>query len=289
MGVTAFVMTGGASLGAVHVGMLAALYEQAITPQLIVGTSVGAVNGAYIASREQTPATANSLGEVWRRLRRSDVFPIDLVEGLFGFLGRHSHFVPSRSLRRLLKSHLEVVNLDDLPIPTHVIATDAATGEEIRLSSGPVLDAVLASAAIPGIFPPVKIDGRALIDGGTSNFAPISQAIALGADTVYVLTSGSACALSKPPRGAIPMFLHSNSLLVTRRLRVEVDLLADRAKLFVIPPPCPLSVAPHDFSQANRLIESAYGTAVAYLSSILDDVSLIPLPTHLLGHVNDLR
>ena len=284
MSTTAFVMTGGASLGAVHVGMLEALYEAGVTPQLIVGTSVGAINGAYIASRPQTPASAQALGEVWRGLRRANVFPLDFVEGLLGFIGRRSHFVPNRALRRLVEGHLEMAHLEDASIPLHVIATDALTGEEVRLSNGNAVDAVLASAAIPGVFPPIVRDGRSLIDGGASNFAPISHAIDLGADTVYVLTSGSACALRRPPRGAIPMFLHSTSLLVTRRLRVEIDLLADRANLVVLPPPCPLSVAPHDFSHADELIRSSLLTTRSFLGSLATTGSSLPFSVHLLGH-----
>lgn len=111
MSTSAFVITGGASLGAVHVGMLESLYEKGVTPDFIGGTSVGAINGAFIASRPQTPGTAQELGEVWRHLRRADVFPLHFVEGLLGFVGRHSHFVPNRALRRLLVRHLETAQI----------------------------------------------------------------------------------------------------------------------------------------------------------------------------------
>lgn len=280
----AFVITGGASLGAVHVGMLEALYEKGITPDLIVGTSVGAVNGAFIATRPQSPATAHELGEVWRSLTRSDVFPLHFAEGLFGFIGWHSHFVPNRALRRLLTRHLGPMDLEDSPIPLHVIATNAVTGDEVRLSTGPMVDSVLASSAIAGIFPPIILDGEILIDGGASNFAPISHAVELGAETVYVLTSGSACALSRVPRGAIPMFLHSTSMLVTRRLRVEIELLADRTRLVVLPPPCPVRVPPHDFSRADELIRTSLQTTRAFLGFLDGTDAWVPSPAHLSGH-----
>lgn len=280
----AFVITGGASLGAVHVGMLEALYEKGITPDLIVGTSVGAINGAFIASRPQTPGTAQDLGKVWRHLRRAEVFPLHFGEGLLGFVGRTSHFVPNRALKRLLARHLEPARLEDSAIPLHVIATNALTGDEVRISSGPIVEAVLASAAIPGVFPSIPIDDVPLIDGGASNFAPISHAVELGADTVYVLTSGSACALAKPPRGAIPMFLHSTSLLVTRRLRAETELLADRTRLVVLPPPCPVRVAPHDFSRADELISASLETTRSFLDSASRTGTWTQFPAHLLGH-----
>jgi len=277
----AFVLTGGGSLGAVHVGMLEALYARRIAPDLIIGTSVGAINGSYIASRPQTPDTARSLGVIWRGLRRSHVFPMDFAAGFLGFAGRRTHLVPNRALRRLLESHAEIADLADARIPLRVIATDAATGEEVALSSGPTVDAVLASAALPGIFPPIEWQGRLLIDGGVSNYAPITHALELGADTIYVLTSGTACGLRAAPRGAIPLLLHSMSFLITRRLVVEMEHLQDRARLVVLPPPCPLSVAPHDFSQAASLIEAAHDTAAAFLDR-LDSVAAAPVPVHLM-------
>ncbi len=261
----AFVLTGGGSLGSIHAGMLEALYERSITPDLIVGTSVGAINGAYIASRPQSVETARSLGDVWRGLRRPHVFPMDFVGGFLGFAGRRSSLVPNRALRRMIQTHSEFDDLADAPIPLHVIATDATTGEEIPLSRGNTVDAVLASAAIPGVFPPVEWEGRLLIDGGISNYAPISDAVEHGADTVYVLTSGTACGLEKPPRGAIPLLLHSTSFLITRRLVVDIDHFQDRVELVVLPPPCPVSVPPHDFGQAAELIERSHETAGAFL------------------------
>ena len=277
----AFVLTGGGSLGAVHVGMLEALYERGIAPDLIVGTSVGAINGAFIASRPQTQETARSLGDIWRDLRRSHVFPMDFAGGFLGFAGLRKHFVSNRPLRRLLQNNSEFADLTDAPIPLHIIATDAATGQEVALVRGNVVDAVLASSALPGIFPPMDWEGRLLIDGGISNYAPISHAIEGGADTVYVLASGTACGLSEPPSGAIPMLLHSMSFLVTGRFVVEVGHLQQQTNLIVLPPPCPLNVASHDFSKADALIAGSYETAGAFLDEF-EATGLAPLPNHLM-------
>ena len=151
----AFVLSGGASLGAIQVGMLHALYERDISPDMIVGTSAGAINGAFIASRPQTRRDRRGLAEVWRALRRGQVFPLNPLTGLLGFLGARDHLVPDSGLRRLIARHIEHERLEEMPIPLHVVAVDVVTGEELRLSRGPVLDAVLASAAIPGVLPPV--------------------------------------------------------------------------------------------------------------------------------------
>ena len=183
----AFVLSGGASLGAIQVGMLQALFERGIAPDLIVGTSAGAINGAFIAAREPTAATAVALGEVWRGLRRGAVFPANPLTGLVGFLGRSDHLVPAGHLQRIIARNLDVDRLEQMRVPLHVIVTDVLTGRELRLSHGPAVEAVLASAAIPGVCAPVEIDGRRLIDGGVSDNTPISHAIELGAEEIYVL------------------------------------------------------------------------------------------------------
>jgi hypothetical protein len=125
----AFVLSGGASLGAIQVGMLRALYERDIRPDLIVGTSPGALNGAYIASRPQASRTADTLALIWRELCRSQVFPVNPLTGLLGFL-RPDHLVPESGLRRLIERHVEYRELEELPIPLHVVAVDVVTGPE---------------------------------------------------------------------------------------------------------------------------------------------------------------
>ena len=140
----AFVLSGGASLGAVQAGMLEALYERGRVPDLIVGTSAGALNGAYIAERPQTVATAAALAGIWRGLRRSQIFPVNPLTGLLGFTGARNHVVPGSGLHRLVAGHNRTAALEDLPIPLHVVAADVLTGEELRLSSGPLAAATMA-------------------------------------------------------------------------------------------------------------------------------------------------
>jgi NTE family protein len=178
---TAFVLSGGASLGALQVGMLEALYERGIAPDLLVGASVGALNAAFVASRPQSPQTARELGRVWQSLQREDVFPVNLGALVGGLCGQRDHLVPDRALRRLIGRYVEFGDLGDAPIPLHLIAFDLLEGRELRLSEGPAVDAIAASTAIPGIFPPVAFGQRQLIDGGVVNNTPISHAVARGA------------------------------------------------------------------------------------------------------------
>jgi NTE family protein len=262
---TAFVLSGGGSLGAIQVGMLSALYERDIRPDLIVATSVGAINGAFVASRTQTTVTADELAAIWRKTRRGLVFPVGLRDGLRGFLGARAHLVPDSGLREIVCKQIGPVCLEDLAIPLHVVAVDVVTGEEILLSSGSAVEAVMASTAIPAVLPPVPWQDRVLMDGAIANNTPISHAIGLGARTVYVLPAGHACALERPPRTALGMALHALSLLTHSRLIADIELHRNSAKLVVLPPPCPLSISPIDFAHAEELVECALRDAREFL------------------------
>jgi NTE family protein len=124
---------------------------------------------------------------------------------------------------------------------------------------------VLASASLPGIFPPVNIDGQFLIDGGVINNAPISHAVRLGATTIYVLACGHACALAKPPKGALGVVLQSVSVLIGRQLVHDVDRFEPHYDLRIVPQTCPQNVAPMDFSQASKLMSNAYAATSTWL------------------------
>jgi NTE family protein len=263
----AFVLSGGASLGAIQAGMLHALYERGIKPDVIVGTSAGAMNGAFIGSRPQTVATADALATVWRDLKRGQVFPMNPLTGLLGFLGTRDHLVPASGLRKLIARNIEHEVLQDLPIPLHVVAVDVISGEELRLSTGPIVDAVLASVAIPGVVAPVRWEDRTLMDGGVANNTPISHAVELGAEVIYVLPTGHACALKEPPGGALAVALHAISLLTQRRLVDDIQRHQNDARLIVLPPPCPLSIQPIDFAHAKELISRSLRDAREFLDA----------------------
>jgi NTE family protein len=281
---TAFVLSGGASLGAVQAGMLRALYERGVGPDLIVGTSVGALNAAFIASRPASPTTADELAQIWRGVSRGNIFPLNPLTGFFGFFGARDHLVSDRGLRKLVAGNLELETLEQSPVPLHVITTDLLSGRELRLSRGDALESVIASVAIPGVFPAVEREGRLLIDGGVANNTPIVDAIELGAERVYVLPTGNACDLPEPPRGAVAMLLHAMSLLVMRRLLVEVEMLRDRAELIVLPPPCPLTIAPIDFSHADELIRRGHEDSSEYLDAMAAGRAPVPLPMAMHAH-----
>ncbi len=262
---TAFVLSGGGSLGAVQVGMLAALDERGLRPDLLVGTSVGALNAAYLGTHGFDTPSVDQLATLWRGIRRSDVFPLDPVRQALAIAGRRPSLCSPEPLRRLVEANLPLSQLQDARIPLHIVTTDVMSGEEVLLSSGDAVSAVLASAAIPAVFPAVRRDGRVLMDGGVANNAAVSHAIALGAERIIVLPAGVTCALAAPPRTPLAAAMHALTLLIEQRLIVEVAHYADRADIIVLPPLCPLSVLAIDFSASNELLARAHHATADWL------------------------
>lgn len=261
---TAFVLAGGGSLGAVQVGMLKALTRRGVVPDFVVGASVGAINAAYFATDPSEEGVAR-LERIWRRLRRANVFPLSPINSFLAVLGRRDHLVTPALLRSLVESELPCEKLEDARIPCHVVATDVLDGTEVPLTTGPVVTALLASAAIPAVFPTVSIDGRHLMDGGVANNTPISRALKLGATRIVVLPTGMSCALEMPPRGAVAFALHALNLLVMRQLVSDIEHFSDRVELIVLPPLCPITISSYDFSQTAELIRRAEATTRLWL------------------------
>ncbi|MFT7503586.1 MAG: NTE family protein [Gammaproteobacteria bacterium] len=273
---TAFVLSGGASLGAIQVGMAMALAERGIVADLIVGTSVGAMNGAWLAGGR----SATDLAEVWSALRRNDLFPTKPLLGLRAFLGKSSHFVPDTHLRATLGVHLPFKRIEDAAIPFVVVTADALSGEEVLITEGNAVDAVAASGSLPAIFPPARavVNGRErlLVDGAVINNTAITTAVDAGATDVWVLSTGYSCDLVEPPQTAIAAALHAVSLMVQRRFVLELEANTYGVPIHLIPPPCPVLVSPIDFSQSNELIESAASSARAWFDAGEPATQMIP-------------
>lgn len=263
---TAFVLSGGGSLGAVQVGMLQALVEAQIYPDLFIGTSVGALNAAYVAHRGFSATTVEELGRLWRGLSRHDVFPLEPFRLAAAAMSRAPSICSATPLSRLAESYVGSAKLEEMQIPVHVIATDVTSGIEVVLSSGNAVQTVMASSAIPAVFPAVEIDGRVLVDGGISNNTPISHALKMGADQVFVLPTGFSCALEEPPHTALSSAVQALTLLIQQRLLVEVSYYSADVDVRVMPSLCPLAVASTDFNHTAELIERAYGSSARWLA-----------------------
>jgi NTE family protein len=278
---TAFVLAGGGSLGAVEVGMLDALVAAGVKADFIVGSSAGAVNAAFFAGRPDAAGVAD-LRAIWESLRARDVFPFSPLGGLLGALALRDHMIDPRPLERLVGRHLPYYRLEHARIPVHVVATNVLTGKETLLSDGPALPAVMASAAIPGLFPPVQINGLYLMDGSVAANTPISAAIELGAERIVVLPTGYSCEMREPPRSALAMALHGINVMVAHQLVVDVERFMDRTEIRVVPPLCPVATQPFEFGEAVALIARAANTTRAWLARGGLDHKGIPyeLPPH---------
>ncbi|WP_423382205.1 patatin-like phospholipase family protein [Burkholderia sp. LMG 32019] len=263
---TAFVFAGGGSLGAIEVGMLRELVASGERPDCVVGASAGAINAAYFAGRPDADGVA-MLAALWCRIRRQDVMPFSMRSIVAMLLRNRPHLVEADALRLLLERNLPYRRIEQAALPLHIVATDVLSGREVVLSAGPVVDAVQASAAIPGVFPSVSIGGVELVDGGVANNTPISVAIALGVKRIVVLPAGFACALRVPPRSAIAHATHALTLVIARQLVRDLELYAARAQIHVVPPLCPLDVSSYDYSQCAQLIDKAAERTRAWIDA----------------------
>lgn len=268
---TAFVLAGGGNLGAVQVGMLRALLEAGIVPDLVVGTSIGALNGAYLAGHAHV-AGMTMLAELWESVQRQDVFPMHAGSLTRGLLGHQPYLFDSLGLRGLLaRAELGFVRLEDAPIPLAVVATDLHTGDAVVLKEGDVIYALLASSAIPGVFPPVEWHGRTLVDGGVAANAPIAQAEQWDPAQVYVLPT-TPDETSQPPANAIVMMQRAMALATEPAGRRALAEASARRAVHVLPvPEATEHLSIFDFKVTRRLIDESYALTTAWLDNVAAD------------------
>jgi len=261
---TAFVFAGGGSFGAIQVGMLQSLAAHGIVADMVVGSSVGALNGAFYAG-DPTLGGVERLASIWRGLQRRDVFPISW-RTVLGFLWRRDFLIPHDGIRKLIEDHIPYRNLQDAKLPLHIVTTDIITGDSIVLSEGSTAEAIVASTAIPGAFSPVHYKSYYLADGAISSNTPIRVAVQEGAKRLIILPTGHACATQAPPVGAVANALHALTLLISRQLVSELEGLGPDIHYFVVPPLCPLVGSPYDFSRTADHIARAIQTTDAWLA-----------------------
>jgi NTE family protein len=260
---TALVLAGGGSFGAIQVGMMHSLAARGIEADMVVGSSVGAMNGAYYAG-DPTLKGVLQLEAIWRGLLRRDVFPITW-RTLSAFLWRRDFLIPHDGLQKLIDDHLPYRDLQDAKLPVHIVTTDLVTGDSVVLSEGSAAQAIVASTAIPGAFAPVRYKDRYLADGAISSNTPVRVAIEKGARRLIILPTGFACATHEPPTGAVANALHALTLLIARQLVSELEGIEPGIEYFVVPPLCPLVGSPYDFSKTADHIERAIASTDAWL------------------------
>ncbi len=270
---TAFVLGGGGDLGAHEVGMLSALTECGIAPDLVIGTSIGAINGAMIAA-DPSPATVEKLTELWTTLDQKGIFGASILSKVATLARSGTHLADNATLRDLIERSLPVRTFAELKVPFECVAASIEQATVHYFSDGLLVDAILASSAVPGLLPPVEIDGEHFLDGGLVASIPLDRAIDLGATVIYVLQVGRIeeplVAPTKPWEVAMVAFE------ISRRHRFTESLknLPDGVEVHVLPTGDPKSfndLRQYKRSTTNsigRRIEQSHLATVDYLRSL---------------------
>ncbi len=261
----AFVLGGGASLGAVQVGMLQALGEIGLRPDLVVGTSVGALNGAVLAERPDEAAAI--LREVWSDLERRDLIPRNLLSLVWRLTQSASSLIGPEGIEHVAEQVLHAETFEDLVVPLAAVTLDLDSGVRRVLDSGPLLPALLASAAIPGLFPPVTVDGHVLVDGGAVANVPVLEALDRGAGSMVVLD----CTVPGPPgtyRTVAEVVMRVAALELRAQLETALSTATRSVPVLVLDAPGPRSVSMFDFDQTVGLMDDALEAARRQLTAV---------------------
>ncbi|HWH35000.1 MAG TPA: DUF3151 family protein [Acidimicrobiales bacterium] len=262
--VTAFVLGGAGNMGAVHLGMLRALLERHILPDLVLGCSAGALNGAAIASRPSLDTLAR-LEDLWLDVARPDVWPSGALSSAVGLLRRRPAINGNAGVRRVIDRFLPGASFSDLDVPFACVATSLDTGGERWFDRGLLAEPVLASAALPGLLPPVEIAGEAFIDGATVCIVPLAKALELGATRVFVLQVKDLDTTPRRPQRPLEALLRAFAISRNFRFVHEMASVPAGVEVHVLPS-VPWPRMRYDgFSRTADLIERAHAAAAAYL------------------------
>lgn len=263
----AFVLGGGGSLGAIQIGMLRALAEHGITPDLVVGTSVGSVNGALVAADPEH--AADRLAGIWSTMTKSVVFPGGPLTQLRNLRKHRNHLFSSVGLAAVVSAALgDVTDFAQLTLPFGAVAVDAASGLAVLLRSGPLVPAILASSAIPGIYPPVELDGQVLYDGGVLANVPIRQALAMGARSLVLLDCAFPGHLPDVPATMAETLMFWATLGMRNQAVLEAELAAATVPVLYLPGPAVLAITPLDFTHTAALTADAHTAASDFLAGL---------------------
>jgi NTE family protein len=264
----AFVLSGGGSLGAIQVGALQALMDAGIRPDVVVGCSVGALNAAFLAvdpSRERLAA----LESLWLSLNRADVFPASRRSIAGHLVRRDTHLYEPHGLVDLVDRLVPATDLADLAIPVHIVTTDLFSGQPVWWTSGDPRQVLVASASLPGLFPPVPLDGSMHVDGGVTCPVPVQRAVELGAERIWVFdVTGGSLGRRDERMTALDILLTSFAISRYRLASLELPETPGRP---VIPMPR-VELGKHelrDFSRTIELIEMGRAAGARMLQNEL--------------------
>lgn len=258
-------------MGALQVGALKALFEQGIRPDVVTGTSVGAMNAAFLAFNPSVEGV-REMERLWRAMGEDDLFPGGRFRATWArMFVRGNRIFENSGLRRMIESTIGPgTQIEDSAIPLGIIATDLDTGAEMVFKSGPLVEAAIASAAMPGVYPPVEIDGHMYTDGGVANNVPIAPAVAMGATTLYVLNSTSHTSQRRPLVRPMDYFFHGFTLARAQRLSLDLQIYSDKVNIVMIPKPeLDFFVPFASMEYTDKLIDLAYKHTKKFLAGQL--------------------
>ncbi len=263
-GTTAFVLSGGGNMGALQVGMLRALVERRIRPDLVVGCSVGALNGAAIAA-EPSLAMVDRLHRMWLEVEHRRVLPGGLLPTTVQLARRGQAVHSNAGLRSVIDGVLEPRTFEELAVPFQCVATDIAAAREVWFSTGPLVEPIIASAALPGLLPPVEIDGVCYMDGAVVNDVPLTRAVDLGATRIYVLQTGTFDRPRPEPRRPFDMALQAYWIGRRARFKRDVATLPAHVTATILPTGEAPALRFNDLTQSAALMELAHVAAGHHL------------------------
>lgn len=274
MACDAFVLGGGGVLGAAEVGMARALLEAGVRPDLVCGTSVGAINGAAIAA-DPTPEGAQHLLGIWDALAEEGVLDGSVIRRVAEVVRRRTSLHGSGALRRMLRDRLPAQTFEDLAVPFECVAASIERAREHWFSTGDLIEPVLASCALPGVFPPVRIGDEHFFDGGLVNSIPLDRAVALGAETVWVLHVGRLEEELAPPRFLWEVAFVSFEISRRHRFHSDLERVGSDIIVHVLPTGLPQRRAEtwsnlryRDTRRITRRAELAYDATREYLKAL---------------------
>jgi NTE family protein len=264
-GPVAFVLSGGGNLGALQIGMLRALAERGIRPDLILGCSVGAINGAALAE-DPSPDGVGRMERLWRELDGKELMPSRIMPRAVALARRGEAIHDNDGLRRALEAQLRARTFEELAVPFQCVATDVIGVREVWFASGPLIEAILASAALPAVYPAVEIDGVRYLDGAIVDDVPMARAVELGARTMYILQVG---AFSRPrpvPRRPLDVAVQSYWIARHHRFKRELELIPPDVDVHLLPTGHTPAMRYDDFTRSAELISLAYEASSDYLA-----------------------
>lgn len=270
---TAFVLGGGGVLGAVEVGMIRALFERHLRPDLVLGTSIGAINGAFVA-RQPEPAVVERLTEVWREVAAGgEVYGDRPLRTVRRAVSTGTHIYSAQPLRKRLEQEFGDTRIEELPVAFQACAAHIESASEHWFTDGPMVDAIVASAAVPGLLPPAEIDGEHFLDGGIVNPIPLGRAVELGATRVFVLQVGRVERGLTPPKKPWEVARVSFEIARRHRFQRELATLPEGIECHVLPTAGTSATddtlrAARDFGSVERRMELTYRATGDYLDSV---------------------